>query len=315
MARGADAAILITVAICTWNRARLLRETLGTLESLIVPPDLAWEIVVVNNNCTDETPNVLAEFEARLPLRVISEPVPGHSRARNAAVREAHGEYIVWTDDDVLLDRGWLAAYHTAFRKYPGAVVFGGPVEPWFPNEPPDWLARVMPKVEGPYALRDFGPDDLQLGDPVIPFGANMAFRTARLRDFPFDTRLGRVGHGMLGGDETVVIRAMLRAGDEGRWIGDARVRHYIPAERQTIGYLRRWYAGYGATLARLGPSSGLRLFGRPRWVWRELVVSELRYRARRVYAPSTVWIEDLKRAGMARGRFLAARASGDGSA
>src|SRR5690348_908357 len=97
----------LTVAICTWNRARALRTTLEQLTRVRVPAGAAWELLVVNNNCTDDTDAACREFETRLPIRLLHEPTPGQSHARNLAIRESRGAYIAWTDDDVLVDEGW----------------------------------------------------------------------------------------------------------------------------------------------------------------------------------------------------------------
>jgi glycosyltransferase involved in cell wall biosynthesis len=105
----------VTVAICSWNRARRLVQTLDSLTALAVPDGVDWELLVVNNNCTDDTDRVVASFTDRLPLRLLHEPTPGLSCARNRAVQHAAGEYILWTDDDVVVDSAWLTSYHRAF--------------------------------------------------------------------------------------------------------------------------------------------------------------------------------------------------------
>ena len=122
--------MLVTVAICTLNRAESLRRTLDTLAAMQVPSDLGWEVVVVNNDCTDHTDEIIASFVGRLPIRRELEPQRGLSRARNRAIDAANGQYIVWTDDDVIVDPGWLNAYVEAFRRWPEAVVFGGAIIP-----------------------------------------------------------------------------------------------------------------------------------------------------------------------------------------
>jgi glycosyltransferase involved in cell wall biosynthesis len=93
--------MVITVAICTWNRAALLDQTLAEMRNLRVPKGVDWELLVVNNNCIDDTDEVIAKHADKLPLRGLVEPKPGHSNARNRAMREARGEDVVWTDDDV----------------------------------------------------------------------------------------------------------------------------------------------------------------------------------------------------------------------
>ena len=129
--------MFITIAICTFNRAESLRRTLDSLVAMRVPSDLSWEIVIVNNNSTDHTDEVISEYVGRLPVRWEFEPRPGKSNARNRAIDVAKGEYIVWTDDDVVVDTGWLTAYVEAFRRWPEAAVFGG---------------RIMPRYEAPVA-------------------------------------------------------------------------------------------------------------------------------------------------------------------
>src|SRR3954466_9456793 len=167
----------LTVAICTWNRSALLRQTLEQMTSLRIPPGLEWELLVVNNNCTDETDSVLADFAARLPLRRLFEPKPGQSNARNTAVNESTGSYIVWTDDDVLVDPDWLAAYARAFERWPDASIFGGPIEPWWEGTPPAWLVEALPAAAGGLAALNLGPEPVPLSCQNYPFGANMAFR------------------------------------------------------------------------------------------------------------------------------------------
>ena len=71
--------ILITVAICTFNRAESLRRTLDSLTAMQVPGDLAWELVVVNNNSTDKTNEIIEKYGDRLPVRREFEVRPGHS--------------------------------------------------------------------------------------------------------------------------------------------------------------------------------------------------------------------------------------------
>ena len=93
--------MLITIAICTYNRADSLSRTLQSLAAMRLPPRVDWEVVVVNNNSTDHTDAVIASFSgSRLPIRREFEPRRGLSRARNRAVDTADGDYILWTDDD-----------------------------------------------------------------------------------------------------------------------------------------------------------------------------------------------------------------------
>lgn len=302
----------VTVAICTWNRCDLLARTLEEMTRLRVPPGVSWELIVVDNNCTDVTEAVLAGFARRLPLRRVFEPVAGQSNARNAAVREATGDYILWTDDDVLVDPGWLAEYCSAFQRWPDATIFGGPIEPWFEGEPPDWLKVALPKVAGAYAVRDLGPDPMPLGHDTYPFGANMALARMVLDRWPFDPSLGLRPGTSVRGEEMTLVRSLLAGGEQGWWVPGARVRHFIPTARQDVRYLRSYYYGAGQVLARLhGVAPGARLLGRPLWLWKQAIVHETMYRLRRHMAPPERWVEHLTWASLSWGQIRGWRGSG----
>src|SRR4051812_36033554 len=181
----------VSIVICTWNRSRLLRKTLEQMTLLDTAPGTRWELIVVNNNCSDDTESVLDDFQSRLPLVRLFEPTPGKSHAANRAVGEAKGEYIVWTDDDVLVDRDWLNAYLAAFARWPDASVFGGLIAPWFEESPPRWLEKVFGKVERAYAALNHGPIGCALTHETIPFGANMALKRSAHLEEGYDARLG----------------------------------------------------------------------------------------------------------------------------
>lgn len=293
----------LTVAICTHNRDALLRRTLESLSQMTGAADVSWEVIVVDNASTDDTPSMIADFRDSLPLRPVYEPATGLSHARNAAVREATGDYILWIDDDVIVDRGWLSAYADAFARWPDAAFFGGPIVPLFEGQPPPWLPRAMRHVGNAYAALDFGPEPRVLGAGALPYGANLVIRLSDQRRHPYDVRLGRTGTRLLAGEEWAVLHSLLAEGASGRWVPGARVHHIIPPSRQTIRFLRRYYMGNGASDAIMRAHDGeRRLFGRPRWAWREAVSQEVAYRLRRLYASPEVWSEHLRRSSVAWG-------------
>ena len=100
----------VSVLICTYNRARLLRETLKALQALPTPPDCRIEIVIVDNNSTDNTAAVVAEAArgARIPIVYLREARQGKSFALNTGLAHARGDLLALTDDDVLPGAEWL---------------------------------------------------------------------------------------------------------------------------------------------------------------------------------------------------------------
>lgn len=295
--------MLVTVAICTRNRSRALERTLRSLAAIALPPSLSWEVIVVDNGSEDATAQVIASLLDALPLRAVVERNTGLSHARNAAVTEARGDYILWLDDDVLVDADWLSAYHDAFLAWPDAAFFGGPIVPELEGTPPPWLHLALPHVDNAYAARDLGSTPVALTAETLPFGANFVVRTKDQRRHRFDPELGRRGDVLAAGEEWAVLLELLAEGASGRWVPGARVKHVIPAERQSVRYLRRYYTGNGMSLGRTRRVAGERmLLGRPRWAWREAVLQELAYRVRRLYASAGVWSVHLKRASIAWG-------------
>jgi glycosyltransferase involved in cell wall biosynthesis len=300
----------ITIAICTWNRADSLRQTLASLRNLQVPDDLQWEVLIVNNNCTDNTEEVVASFGEILPIRSVTEPRQGQSHARNCAIESARGDYILHTDDDVLVDERWLAAYADAFRAFPDTAVFGGPILPRFVGEPPHWLKAAMRDIDIGciYALRDLGlePVPLHPTGNAIPFGANFAIRMREQRQFPFDPRLGLQKSGNVRGEETDVMRKILAAGGIGRWVPNAAVHHVIPKQRQTASYMRDYFVGQGRLrVRRAAPASAPSFLGVPRWLWKAVLTSHLRYAVTRVSCPPGIWCRELRDASICWGRYL----------
>ncbi|MFO0804945.1 MAG: glycosyltransferase [Gemmataceae bacterium] len=262
----------ITVAICTWNRAKLLEQTLARLAETTAAGDVPWELIVVNNNCTDETDAVIAKHAGTLPLVRLFEPKPGLSNARNCATAAARGEVIVWTDDDVLVEPGWLAAYAAAAARWPEAVFFGGRITPWYEREPPDWIARHLKRFEGMLVVRDLGTDERRLQPGEYPYGANMAFRTAALRGLQFNPALGKTKDVCLLAEETELFRRFDAEGRYGVWVPSASVRHYVTAARLTRAYAWSYFHGLGRTSVRTGEmrsGAGRRLWGAPRWLYR----------------------------------------------
>jgi glucosyl-dolichyl phosphate glucuronosyltransferase len=296
----------LTVVICTWNRAKLLNQTLSRMIELCIPRGVTWELLVVNNNSTDNTESVLAYYADRLPIRKVFEATPGLSNARNRAIREVQGDLILWTDDDVLVDNDWIAAYATAAQRWPIAAFFGGPIEPWFEGEPPRWLQQIYSRVENSFAARNLGREPRLLNDGKFPFGANMAVRTTEQRRYLFNPELGLRPSSRLLGEESVLFEEMTRNGLEGRWVPEAKVQHFIPKSRQTIKYLRSYYRGYGqyCTL-KTNQEPGARLFGRPRWMWRKAVENDMLFYLKRLCFKPESWIDNLIQANTAWGNLF----------
>jgi len=223
----------VSVTICTFNRARWLRETLAFITRQDYPAD-RWELIVVDNNSRDETGHVVHGFsQAPKPPRYVFEHRQGSSFARNRAISESKGDIIVFTDDDMLGGPGWLSQLVEPFTRVGnervGAVA--GDVIPVFPEGLPKWLHKQWE----PLAFR---PDVGQLEPRQLPMTANLALRANVLREIgSFRTDLGRFGNRLTGSEDHELARRVWGAGYTIWYSPPAGLQHQIPAGRLTFRY------------------------------------------------------------------------------
>jgi glycosyltransferase involved in cell wall biosynthesis len=231
------ATLKVTVAIPTYNRADFLRQTLAGLVAQQFPRD-HFEILVIDNNSTDHTAAVVAEFASAQPApRYLREEKQGLDHARNRAVHEARGEIIVFGDDDILVKPDWLAQLTVPLiadgaARQIGAV--GGEVIPVFPDGLPDWVREW----HAPLAFRpDLGP----LPARHSPMGANLAFPHWVFEQLgPFHTALDRAAGNYFSGGDSEMIRRVRAAGHDVWFAPAAAVQHQMPASRTTFRYASR---------------------------------------------------------------------------
>ena len=254
----------ISVIICTYNRSALLERALRAFRDQAPAPSA--EIVVVDNNSSDDTAEVTRRYAENLraivPVIYVHEPTQGLSRARNAGIEAARGEILAFLDDDAVPSPGWLAAVADVFSAHPDAAAAGGPIEPEFEIPRPDWLG---PALEGYYSILDLGPETRAFPRKHIPFGANMALRRTSLGDLRFSEALGRKGASLESDEERALFRQLRADGGQIVYAPPMRVRHFVPRERLSVDWLLARSAGGGVSRARLakGPLQRLALLVR----------------------------------------------------
>jgi glycosyltransferase involved in cell wall biosynthesis len=261
----------VTVAICTWNRRPLLEQTLASLEKMR-PGATRWDLLIVDNGSTDGTAELVHDWIERgtLPLRYVVEPTLGLSQARNRAVREARAEWLLFTDDDVLVDPCWLEAFVASARRHPLAGAIGGRVDPWFVERPDPEMCRAFPALAKGFCGLNLGPEEAVVPEEFYLVGANFGIRIDPARPAPFHTRLGAVGANPIGGEEVAYQMELRRAGHDIIWCPAMRVKHYVDPQRMRLEYLQEFYTNVGRHFVMLnGVPQGSRLAGVPRWLFR----------------------------------------------
>jgi glycosyltransferase involved in cell wall biosynthesis len=244
----------ITVVLCTYNRCESLAKTLESVGASTLPEGFSWEVLVVDNNSTDRTRQMVEEFCRRDPIhfRYLFEPKVGKSQALNAGVSNANGEILVFTDDDVSVESTWLRNLTSSLggEEWAGA---GGRTLPAHPFSAPPWLPLDDPyNMKGVLALFDRG-DQAGILD-VPPYGVNMAFRKKMFdKHGLFRTDMGPSPSAAIPrpNEDTEFGRRLLAAEELLRYEPSAVVYHPVPEERLKKEYFLAWWFDYGRALIR----------------------------------------------------------------
>jgi glycosyltransferase involved in cell wall biosynthesis len=228
--------IAYTVALCTHNHADRLERTLADLRSL-KPPQAGWELLVIDNGCRDSTPELLARhaWPGGWQVRVVREETLGLSNARNRAIKDAQGEFVIFMDDDETPDPDWLCAFErVVLANNPDA--FGGRIRVLFEDTRPAWLKDELLGFLGELNRHE---EIVPLTDPYTSFyGGNFGIRKSVCDTVGgFDAMLGRKGTDNTGGEEVDFYRRLLDAGFKVWWTPEAIIHHRIQAAKLERGY------------------------------------------------------------------------------
>ena len=227
-------ATFVSVVVCTHNRADLLDDCLQSLAHQTLPDD-RYEIIVVENGCTDHTSFVVERFARESSnFRVIQIPEPGKSRAANAGVNAARGTHVAFIDDDSRAPRSWVEQIASAFAvSSPTPAVVLGTIEPAYERAPPAWWEPATAQRTREKGFLATGWDRHRV------CGSNMAFNKKALVDSGgFSEDRGPVGSRYRSGEDT---EAVFRVAERHPFLWYDRsivVRHRVPAEHLTIRHL-----------------------------------------------------------------------------
>lgn len=281
-----DAHCDVSVVLSTYNRADRLPTALDALLSQIT--DVAYEVIVVDNNSTDGTRTVVEGAASRSNgrLRYVFESRQGLSYGRNAGIAAARSSIVAFSDDDVHVAQDWIARLKRTFDAHPEIDYVGGRVLPHWLADPPRWLTDAH---WSPLALQDYGDQAIVSGREraVCLVGANLAFRR-RVFDVVgvFTPSLGRVKDGIGSTEDHDMQLRAWKAGMRGLYDPALRAVADVTPDRLTKSYHRRWHRGHGRHCAMMRlrelvpadlgplkePEDLVLLFGSPAFVYSNLL-------------------------------------------
>jgi glycosyltransferase involved in cell wall biosynthesis len=228
----------ISVVICTYNRDRFIGETLNCLSKQTLSP-AAFELIVVDNNSTDNTASITKNFidaHSFLQARYVYEPRKGLSFARNRGIQEAKASIIAYIDDDVILANGYLEAIYYFFTTHISAAGMGGKTLPRFPDgDPPKWLSSYLTGITGTV---DYGNELKRFSRPMkYPGGCNMAYKKDILLEAGgFNNELKARA------DDKYIFEKVKKINSEIWYVPDAFSLHTINAERLSFNSFKKLY-------------------------------------------------------------------------
>ncbi len=268
----------ISVLIATYNRADILRRTLESMTCLD-RDGLSVEFVVVDNNNSDHTKEVIESFTDRLPIRYLFEPRPGKNCALNKALNEVPlGKLVVFTDDDVEPKKDWLKAIIAITNRWPTYSVFGGKILPLWPHQKlPPWIEKLI-ESSGVIPILDLGNFEIPFPSQTFPAGANLWVRGQILTNRRFDEQFGPCPQSRLMGSETSFIKKLEDDGYRALYCPDAVVGHYIQPEILEVSGVRKRIYRAGRAGPHLWGLKPKELYEKHRflwWLWRVLALTK----------------------------------------
>jgi len=258
---------MLTVIICTYNRAKYIGPLLESIAANDLPKS-EYEILLVDNNCTDNTRAICEAFAVAHPdlqFRYVTEPEQGLSAARNKGIQEAKGDVIVYVDDDALVDAHYLRNYVEWFAAHPETMACGGPIEPLYETQEPSWMTPYTKALLT--AWMNYGDKVREYPKGRYPGGGNAAYRKEVFDKVGlFNTALGRKGGNLMGSEEKDIFDKMHALNMQVLYLPSPVLHHCIPQTKLEKDYFDRLTLQIGIserqrTLAISKGKYGKRLF------------------------------------------------------
>lgn len=233
---------MLTAIICTYNRAKYI----GPLLESIAANNLAkeeYEILLVDNNCTDNTREICEAFvnaHKDVAFRYVVETEQGLSAARNKGIKEAKGDIIVYIDDDALVDTWYLRTIVEYMSDHPEISAVGGPIIPSYEDtEEPKWMTHYTKELLCGFLY--YGEEERSFPGDRYPGGGNAAYRAEVFEKVGlFNTALGRKGNSLMGAEEKDIFDKMKAQGMRFMYLPKMILHHIIPQKKLEKDYFDR---------------------------------------------------------------------------
>jgi len=245
-AQAMDYRYKISAVLCSYNRARFIIQAVDSIFNQDFDKS-RYEVIVVDNNSTDHTLEVLQDYKNKHPeynFRFVTEENQGVAYTRTRCAKEAKGEIVSYLDDDSIAQPGWLSQTVEFYDQHPEVWSIGGKITPYFLTEIPRWYSKYYFGLVGKF---DQGERQKQLTGQKYPCGANMSFRKRVFEEIGFfNHELGRSGTGLLATEEKDIYMRILHYGKQVYYLPEVEVLHAVESNKFNEDYVRRHSMGIG---------------------------------------------------------------------
>lgn len=232
--------IEISAVIATYNRAPYL---VKALQSILIQSidSKKFEVIIVDNNCTDNTAEICKEFHQNNPhiqYKYVVEEQQGLSYGRNRGIYEASGKYLTFVDDDAYLDREFLLKSVEYLKNNETIYAIGGKILLDYEGKIPKWVSAYLEPLFGYF---NFGNSARSFKKPKFPRGSNMTFKTEVFNQVgKFNPKLGRKKRELGSGEEKELFDRIYAANLGVYYLPDIIVHHYVPESRTQIEFIKK---------------------------------------------------------------------------
>jgi glycosyltransferase involved in cell wall biosynthesis len=233
----------VSIIIPTYNRAKFIGITLESFALQNYPRE-CFEIIVMNNNSTDHTADVVREMAEIYPhIKYYEEPRQGVHFARNAAIKHASGEVLYYTDDDMIAEADLLTKLIQTFDEDPKIAVISGRVLPKWETPPPEWILKYCLNA---YLSLNLDETPLLISREMIGIYSchEAILKTALIAAGGFNPE--NTKGEWIGDGETGLSIKLLALGYKQAYNGKSVIHHMIPKSRMTQAYLNKRLANQG---------------------------------------------------------------------
>lgn len=226
----------VSIIIPTYNRCKLLKETIYSFQKTSYPHELL-EMIIADNHSQDSTKKMVQEMciNSKFPIIYHFEEKQGVHFARNAAAKIAKGEFLYYTDDDMIAEADLIYELVKTMSIDPCISTATGRILPEWETTPPNWVKKYMENAK--LSLNN-PPEELIISkrDCMIFSCHQMIRKEAFFKAGgynPENTKGVWIGDG-----ETGLNLKLEKLGYKFAYTGKSVIRHFIPRKRMTLGYL-----------------------------------------------------------------------------